>query len=236
VGPLEVLVPQAVGVGDEQMSNEKDWKSIQSDYESGLSLRHLAAKYGVSKSTIERHAKMGQWDGTAGRRDTPQAPSDENPTPQKEVSSTKESKRLFLEAYAEHANVMLAAKAADIHRSTVYDWQEHDQDFSFAFNLAREDAKDILRAEIYRRAKEGWDEPLVSAGMRLGRVRKYSDTLLIFHSKMLMPEYRDKHQVEVSGPGGAPIQVQHLQQLTNEELDALERLVSQVRERATYGS
>ena len=114
-------------------------------------------------------------------------------------ATKQEKQRRFLEAFAEHANVLLSARAAGISRQMVYKWLEHDEAFSFAYNQAKEDAKDILRAEIYRRAVEGWDEPLVSAGKLVGKVRKYSDTLLIFHSKMLMPEYREKQQVEHSG-------------------------------------
>lgn len=111
----------------------------------------------------------------------------------------KESQRLFLEAYADHANVMLAAKAAGVHRSTVYLWLEHDDDFSFAFNQAKEDARDTLRAEIYRRGVEGWDEDVYQVGKYAGKVHKYSDVLLIFHSKMMMPEYREHQHVEHSG-------------------------------------
>jgi hypothetical protein len=129
-----------------------------------------------------------------------------NYTPKK---SKRAKQRVFLDAFAEHANVLMAARDADVTRRLVYYWLEHDEDFSFAFNQAKEDAKDVLRAEIYRRAVEGWDEPVTSAGKLVGTVRKYSDVLLIFHSKALMPEYREKHQVEMSGPGGTPVQVQH---------------------------
>jgi len=118
-------------------------------------------------------------------------------TPEKGFS-TKARQRLFLKEYAEHANVLLAARAAHISRMTVYHWLEHDEDFSFAFNQAKEDAKDVLRAEIYRRAKEGWEEPVYQMGNLAGTVRKYDTTLLIFHSKMMMPEYREKTQVDVN--------------------------------------
>jgi len=220
---------------------EANWSTIRADYEAGgTSLRQLASKHGVSKTyLIERRDKEG-WN----RPDRPplsrplttkQARPDTNLTPEKDLS-TKDRQRLFLEAFSEHANVLVSARAAGISRQIVYEWLEHDQDFSFAYNQAKEDAKDVLRAEIFRRAKEGWEEPVFQLGYLAGTVRKYSDTLLIFHTKALMPEYRDKQQVEVSGPGGAPIQVQHLQSLTNEELDALERLVTQVAERSTHGN
>ena len=116
----------------------------------------------------------------------------------KKKLSTKARQKLFLEAYAEQCNVLLAARSAGINRVTVYRWLEHDEDFSFAYNQAKEDAKDTLRAEIYRRAVEGWDEPVYQLGKYRGVVRKYSDTLLIFHSKALMPEYREKQSLEVT--------------------------------------
>lgn len=180
-----------------------DWAVIRADYEHGLSLRALAAKYGVSKTTLIRKRDSEGWttDRTAGPRTTNQAQIDTNPTVIKKDLSTKDTQRLFLEAYAEHANVRLAARGAGIHRSTVYEWQEHDPDFDFAFNQAKEDARDVLRAEIYRRAKEGWDEPVYQQGLYAGGVHKYSDTLLIFHAKMMMPEYREKQSLVVTTPG-----------------------------------
>ena len=141
--------------------------------------------------------------------------------------STKARQRLFLQAFADHANVLLAARAAHINRTTVYVWLEKDEDFSFAFNQAKEDAKDVLRAEIYRRAVEGWDEPVFSAGKLAGKVRKYSDTLLIFHTKALMPEYREKQQLDVT----SRIQMQRdptLQTLTDEEIEALEAISNRI--------
>lgn len=45
---------------------EVDWTAIQADYEAGLSLRTLAAKYGPSKSTIQNRAKAEQW--TVGQK------------------------------------------------------------------------------------------------------------------------------------------------------------------------
>lgn len=122
---------------------------------------------------------------------------DTNSIPKKRLSK-KDKQRLFLAAYAEHANVLLSARAAHVDRTTVYKWLEHDEDFSFAYHQAKEDAKDVIRAEIYRRGKEGWDEPLYQSGILVDRVRKHSDTLLIFHAKMLMPEYREKSTLDVN--------------------------------------
>jgi hypothetical protein len=37
------------------------WEDIKKDYENGLSLRTLDTKYGVSKSSIQRHAEAENW-------------------------------------------------------------------------------------------------------------------------------------------------------------------------------
>jgi hypothetical protein len=99
---------------------------------------------------------------------------------------------MFLTAYEKTASVLAAAEQAEIDRTLVYYWQEHDEQFSFAFNIADNAANMRIEAEIRRRAIEGWEEPLVSAGKRIGTVRKYSDVLLMFYAKRRMPEYRDK--------------------------------------------
>jgi len=175
------------------------WQVIRQEYEQGASLRSLAAKHAVSKTTLIRKRNSEGWtrDRTTGPRTTKQAQVDTHPTPKKDLS-TKDRQHLFLEAFSEHANVLVSARAAGIHRTTIYDWLEHDEDFSFAYNQAKEDAKDVLRAEIYRRGKEGWDESVYEMGVLTKTVRKHSDTLLIFHAKMLMPEYREKTTLDVT--------------------------------------
>ena len=52
----------------------------------------------------------------------------------------------------------------------------------------------MLEAEAYRRAVEGWVEPVGwYKGKAGGTVRRYSDTLLIFTLKGLLPDrYRDR--------------------------------------------
>jgi hypothetical protein len=153
-------------------------------------------------------------------------------TPKKRARSKKE---LFLDAFAEHANVMLAAREAGIHRSTVYVWLEQDEEFSLAYNQAKENAKDVIRAEIKRRAVDGWDEEVYQLGHFAGKVHKYSDTLLIFQAKMLMPEYRDKSQLDVNNitpntPGTIPI---NTKDLTSEELALLKQIA--LRQKAQQG-
>lgn len=106
-------------------------------------------------------------------------------------------KRAFLAAYRETCNVRLAADMAETSRSSVYRWRDHDPEFEEAFQLAREDAADILEAEAHRRAVEGVEKPVGwYMGEPGGTVREYSDTLLIFLLKGARPEkYRDRLDV-----------------------------------------
>ncbi len=126
----------------------------------------------------------------------------------------------FLDAYERTANILQASEQAEIDRTLVYYWQEHDEQFLFAFNIADKAANARIEAEIRRRAIEGVVEPIISQGQPVyeyepdldeegnqkldskGKpiykrgpmmmIRKYSDTLLIFYAKKRMPEYREK--------------------------------------------
>lgn len=197
-----------------------DWKAIQSEYEQGASLRSLATKHGVGKSTIERHAKTGQWDSQAGQRD-------DLPPSKKEIER-QAIQAIFLATFERSANITESCKVAGIDRSTFYDWLEKYETFSLLYNQAKEIANDAVRAEVKRRGMDGVEEPVVSQGQlvydydpvideitgeqrkdekgklmwqrgKMVTVRKYSDTLLIFLAKARMPEFREKQQVEVTG-------------------------------------
>lgn len=110
-----------------------------------------------------------------------------------------EAQRVFLAEYGKYGNVTDGCKKAGISRTTVYRWQEHDETFGLQFNQAKETYCDSLRHEIHRRAHTGVSKPIYQGGKRVGYVREFSDTLLIFEAKARMPEYRDKLQVEQSG-------------------------------------
>jgi len=146
----------------------------------------------------------------------------------------------FLRTFSMTANVRAACMSVGIDRSTVYAWQEHDPDFSFKFNIASEEANDVIRAELFRRAVQGIDKPVVSMGKMVyhdGKPlteRVYSDSLLSLLAKSRMPEFRDKQKVEHSGPDGGPISIKrdpNLQLLTDEELAQAQRIALQLSHR-----
>ena len=161
--------------------------------------------------------------------------SQQDSTPIKMRKTAKQT--AFLESFAQHGIVTRACKDAGIDRTTVYVWKEHDERFLIRYNLAFEEAKDNIREEVRRRAHDGWDEPLVSAGKYVRDVRKYSDTLLIFHAKMLMAEYRDKQQVDINSQVTIhDDRNQVYANMTEAELDQLEALYRQAQERVQHGN
>ncbi len=145
-----------------------------------------------------------------------------------------EAQSAFLEAYEKTANILRAAEQAEISREIVYYWLEHDEQFLMVFNLADKAANAHIEAEIRRRAIEGWEEPLVSAGKRLGTVRKYSDTLLIFYAKRRMPEYRDK-QPDITINNVTQERNAVYANMRDDELDQLESLWHKAQERIGRG-
>lgn len=61
----------------------------------------------------------------------------------------------------------------------------------------------MLEREAFRRAHTGTLKPIYQGGEKVGSVREYSDTLMIFLLKGARPQkYRENHKVEVSGTVG----------------------------------
>ena len=96
----------------------------------------------------------------------------------------------FLEAYAKLGSITAAAREANVHRTSHYNWLA-DPAYAKEFEFANEAFNDKLRAEIRRRAVEGVLKPVWYKGHRVGAVREYSDTLLIFEAKSRMPRHAE---------------------------------------------
>jgi hypothetical protein len=101
-------------------------------------------------------------------------------------------KRAFLAAFCETGSIIRASAKAGIDRHNHSLWMRKDQIYAAAFDLAREAATDTLESEAVRRAAEGVAEPVFYRGQQCGVIRRYSDTLLIFLLKGLLPDkYRE---------------------------------------------
>lgn len=99
------------------------------------------------------------------------------------IRTRKKGRGLFLKTLASTGNVGLSVQAAGVGRSSVYQWKKKDDEFAQEWSEALAEASDVLEAEARRRAVEGTEEPVFYQGERIGTVRRYSDTLLIWLMK-----------------------------------------------------
>jgi len=113
--------------------------------------------------------------------------------------------RAFLAAFSLFGNIRVAAIVAKVARRSHYYWLTQHQ-YAAAFREARQEALDNLMAEAWRRGVEGVEVPVFYQGKmcfervfdpQIGQmrttnkpltIRKYSDTLLTFLAKVMMPE------------------------------------------------
>ncbi len=81
-------------------------------------------------------------------------------------------KRALLAAFRETGNVRLACETAGVGRSSHYRWLEADAAYQEAFELAKEDAADILEAEARRRSTGRRPGTRRIRGSRRGREKR----------------------------------------------------------------
>ncbi len=113
---------------------------------------------------------------------------------------TPQKKAQFLERLAETASVTAAAAATKISRKTWYQHRNADKEFSKSWEVALDEGTDALEDEAVRRAHEGVLKPVFHGGKKVGEIREYSDTLLMFSLKARRPEkYRERVDNRVSG-------------------------------------
>jgi hypothetical protein len=112
-----------------------------------------------------------------------------------------EAKGRFIEALEAGYSVTAAADEAGVHRRRLYELKDRDDAFADTWADAYQAGTDRLRDEVRRRALEGVEEPIVSAGKIITTVRRYSDNLLMFELKRRDPAYRDSVTVD----GGKPV-------------------------------
>ena len=169
--------------------------------------------------------------------------------------------KAFLAAFRKCASITAAAKAAKVERSQHYIWLRERPGYREAFVEACEEAAQVLEDEAVRRAYKGVFEPNVFQGefvyprtrrrnKETGKwetvtsrkplgVLKYSDSLLMFLMRGLMPQkYRDRVSAEVTGTNGGPIPLEQkrLAVLTDDELSLLISVAKKLSSAAPDGS
>lgn len=104
-------------------------------------------------------------------------------------------KAIFLAELARVGIVGAACAKAKVGRTTAYKTRDEDEAFQAAWDAALDDAVDTMEAEAWRRGTKGVLKPVYQGGKRVGGIREYSDTLLIFMLKGARPEkYRDRQE------------------------------------------
>lgn len=103
----------------------------------------------------------------------------------------------FIQALAGGATVTQAAAQAGISRQHVYRYRGQDAEFDEAWQEVYEHGTERLEAEAFRRAVKGTQKPIYHLGKRVGSVREYSDSLLMFLLKARKPDmYRERISVD----------------------------------------
>ncbi len=124
---------------------------------------------------------------------------------------TIKKRETFLTELRQSGNVAAAARKAGMSTSTAYRMAKNP-DFSEAFEAARTEGEEALAyrllEEARRRAEDGVERPVFYQGKVCGTIREYSDLLLMFKIKGLMPKFRDNFpaiDIHASGPSSIRI-------------------------------
>ena len=105
-----------------------------------------------------------------------------------------------------------AYTTAGVNRSTLMSWRSEHKLFDNIMTSIQEEMVDTMRAEAYRRAVVGVDEPLVHQGLKTGEtVKKFSDGLLQFTLMGYDAKFRAKDvNMNVSGQLDSNINIEGL--------------------------
>lgn len=105
----------------------------------------------------------------------------------------EEKKERFLKLLKESANITRSCEGVGISHTCYKDHYRADPEFKVLADEAYEYAGDVLEQEARRRAFSGVLKPVYQGGKKVGLIREFSDTLLIFLLKGAKPgKYADR--------------------------------------------
>lgn len=143
---------------------------------------------------------------------------------------------LFYLANLETKKSRIDAVQPPLSHSMVTHWRIKYEFFDATVNDFEEEMSDIAEQELYNRAVYGSDSPMVINGNVEYVVKKSDDLLKYFltHNRPKRYSQRSeaivKQTTEVSGPGGGPVSLsvdrKYLKNISDDELAALEELLS----------
>ena len=107
-----------------------------------------------------------------------------------------------LTVYAQCGRKATAAMAAGVTVVTLRNYQDSDPDFAVAMEEALDIYRDTITEVVENRALNGVDEPIIGGKNKdeiVAYVKRFETALTIMHAKRYIPEYSEKHQLEISG-------------------------------------
>jgi hypothetical protein len=129
-------------------------------------------------------------------------------TKKQKQDRTSVMQAVFLAAFSKTGNIQKSAKIAKISRADHYRWSKEDEAYQVKFDQAQSEAITYLEDIAIQRATEGWKEPVYYKGEDVGKVRKFSDALLMFMLKGAAPnKYRERIDQNHSGAISQTIEI-----------------------------
>lgn len=114
------------------------------------------------------------------------------------LAQRREAQQIFLTEFAACGIILRACRKANIARETVLEWRANPE-FAAKYDIALEEANDVIRAEIFRRGVEGFDEQHVQGGKKF-TVHKYDASLLkLIAQSRMRAEFSDRMDVTTGG-------------------------------------
>ena len=127
----------------------------------------------------------------------------------------------FLKLYRGNGVINRSSHDLNISPETPRQHAMKHPEFAAAMAQALQDYRDTLEIEAYRRAVEGVEKPVYYKGVVVGQVLEYSDRMLELKLKRHIPEYRDRHTLDVTHAGG--VLVVHKAHATSEDWEKEEK-------------
>jgi hypothetical protein len=105
---------------------------------------------------------------------------------------------IFLGEIMKGTTVGRACQRARVSYAAPYVRQRRDERFRRAWDVAASFSTKALEYEAQRRAFHGVNKPVFYKGVKVGSIKEYSDSLLMFLLKKRDPTYRDRSDVNIN--------------------------------------
>lgn len=132
---------------------------------------------------------------------------------------TPRRQELFLKALAENGSVVDACAAVGISSTSAYRARERIDGFAKRWDAALAKVRPKLEEAAYKRAVEGWEEPVYQNGKLVGVKKRFSDSLLkmLVQRETPQPDRMDEHTRKIALDEAEAVLVQRIKVLERRE-------------------